>query len=97
MAQRSNKFSDLAVENAIQDLKKIQLKRFDNESLTKLQSPIDLKNNNFFEEDDNNNLDNNDNFGNLADGSKVRKINFQTNERLRWKRVSFHSIFALDY
>ena len=71
MDQLKKEFSDVAVENAIQDLKKIQLKRCNNESLTKL-NPADLKNNNFLEEDDNNNFDDNGNPGCAADGSQVR-------------------------
>jgi len=73
MDQLKKEFSDVAVENAIQDLKKIQLKRCNNESLTKL-NPADLKNNNFLEEDDNNNFDDNGNPGCAADGSQPSKM-----------------------
>ena len=61
MEQRGkNDFSDAAVENAIQDLKRIQLKQFDNQSLSKL-SPVDRRNNNNFFEEENNNINNNNN------------------------------------
>ena len=66
MEQRGkNDFSDVAVENAIQDLKRIQVKQYDNQSLAKL-SPVDQRNNNFTEEE-NNNVNNNklDDNGNL--------------------------------
>ena len=80
MEQRGkNDFSDVAVENAIQDLKKIRVKQFDNQSLAQL-SPVDRENNNnnnFFEAGENNNSNNDDRLddnGNLEpsfDGTKV--------------------------
>ena len=82
MEQRGkNDFSDVAVENAIQDLKKIRVKQFDNQSLAQL-SPVDRENNNnnnFFEAGEtntttNNNDDGLDDNGNLEpsfDGTKV--------------------------
>ena len=75
MEQRGkNDFSDVAVENAIQDLKRIQVKQFDNQSLAKL-SPVDQRNNNFFEEENNNvnnnKLDDNGNLDSLVADPKV--------------------------
>ncbi len=68
----SNNFSDVAVENAIQDLKRIQLKEFDNDSLTRL-NPVD-KNCNFSEEDNNNNNNNFDDNGNVEIFSESPKV-----------------------
>ena len=77
MEQRGkNDFSDVAVENAIQDLKKIPLKKFDNETLSKL-SPVDqIVDNNNDENDQGKNNNNNilskfDDNGNLENGPKV--------------------------
>ena len=66
----NNNFSDVAVENAIQDLKRIQLKEFDNGSLAR-PNPVD-KNCNLSEEDNNNNnFDDNGNVEIFSESPKV--------------------------
>ena len=63
-----NNFSDVAVENAIQDLKRIQLKEFDNDSLAR------PNNNCNFSEEDNNNNNNFDDNGNVEIFSESPKV-----------------------
>ena len=95
MEQRGkNDFSDVAVENAIQDLKKIRVKQFDNQSLAQL-SPVDRENNNnnnFFEAGEtntttNNNDDGLDDNGNLEPSFDGTKVDWKSrmNEGNGWK------------
>ena len=105
MEQRGkNDFSDVAVENAIQDLKKIPLKKFDNETLSKL-SPVDQRgdsNNNNDENDEdlvrdqrkNSNNNNSNNFsildgnGNLETGPKVTFSRMEATHIVRCMKFS---------